>query len=942
MSFSDAQLNEIRGRIDLVAFIGRDLDLKKASGGFVGLCPLHQEKTPSFHVSPQRGTWKCFGCNEGGDVFGYVMGTKGQSFPDAVRSVAAEVGVEVESSRARAAAGGGDPGGSDATGRSPRPTGGGGGGRRGRDATPEERRRKPPVSSSSAEVRQIGDAKGAKVVETYDYRTRKGRLIYQVVRMEPKSFRQRRPWPGREADWVWTMKAHAKSGLGEQETWLYRFPELSQGLVAEDPVWVCFAPDTEILTADGWVNVAAIRPDTHVANYWQGTERITFGPPAALQTFWHDGEMVDLSASSRWCRLSVTPDHRMLSGYKKCQWRTLRADQLRSAHRLPVAGKIAEGLDMKEPLVRLIAAWQADGVDPKRGLHVSFRLKTIRKLKRLRALLGLCAIPYTEHVYPSCEAWTSVNIMGADFARVRSWVEYDGPDKRFRRDVLVWSGRARRWLLDELGEWDGDRSGDRAVRFFTASASGANLVTEIAARSGYGSILRRDLRPERPDQREQFIVNLIDATERVLGHTPPLKPYRGLVHCLTVESGFVIARRLGAVTIAGQCEGEKDVEALMAADQVATCNSGGAGKWRDDLAEPFRGFRGHVRIVQDRDEPGEKHAQQVLASLSNVVDSAAVVVIVEPAVGKDAADHLGAGRSVEDFVQVWPLPEDLRHSDPQRFKRIMLRKALESGGTVLGHTQGGQAAIPDQPLFEAGLVDLVRPVQWQGCVVLSGEPSTGKTYVATSTSIDAALAGWDVFYLACEMAGAFIQDRAARAQASAGVPAFQFVDPQRRQEMATAAQAATLPDRFHLVEVGIGVTVQDVIEFLAEHVTERPTLTVVDSVSSFVDNMGGSDQRDSFGMANLVEVTRWITGVSKLSHGQLAFLLLSELNKESRPKGRFLDHRCNFAVAMTTSEEEGQDQVKAIRTTKSWHGPVGKLGDFVLWWQTGRLVRVSD
>ena len=623
MSFSDAQLDEIRSRADLVAIIGRDLELKKASGGFVGLCPFHQEKTASFHVSPQRGTYKCFGCNESGDVFAYVMAAKGQSFPDAVRSVAAEVGVEVEASRA------GGAGGSTRGGRSrraPRPAGGGGGGGSGRDAR-EEPGREPPRSSSSAEVRQIGDAKGAKVVQTYDYRTRKGRLIYQVVRMEPKSFRQRRPWPGREADWVWSMKAHPKSGLGEQDTWLYRFQELTQALVAEDPIFIA--------------------------------------------------------------------------------------------------------------------------------------------------------------------------------------------------------------------------------------------------------------------------------------------------------------------------EGEKDVEALMGAEQVATCNSGGAGKWRDDLAEPFRGFRGHVRIVQDRDEPGEAHALEVFDSLSGVLDPAATLWIMEPAVGKDAADHLGAGRSVEDLVQVWPLPENLRHSDPQRFKRIMLRKALESAGTVLDHTQGGQAAIPDQPLFESGLVDLVRPVQWQGCVVLSGEPSTGKSYLAISTAIDAALAGWDVFYLACEMGGAFVQDRAARALASAGVPAFQYVDPQRRYEIAEAASAAILPDRFHLVEVGIGVTVQDVIEFLAEHVTERPTLTVVDSVSSFVDNMGG-DPSDSFGMANLVEVTRWITGVSKLSHGQLAFLLLSELNKEGRAKGRFLDHRCNFALRMTLSDEDERDQVKTIRTTKSWHGPVGKLGEFVLWWQTGRLVRISD
>jgi predicted ATP-dependent serine protease len=92
-------------------------------------------------------------------------------------------------------------------------------------------------------------------------------------------------------------------------------------------------------------------------------------------------------------------------------------------------------------------------------------------------------------------------------------------------------------------------------------------------------------------------------------------------------------------------------------------------------------------------------------------------------------------------------------------------------------------------------------------------------------------------------------------------------------------------------------------------------------------------------MAQLREVTRWVTGVSRLSHGTVSFLILSELNKEGRAKGRSLDHRCDFAISMVSSEEDGQDHVKLIRTTKSWHGPTGKLGQFVLWHQLGRLSR---
>ena len=112
-------------------------------------------------------------------------------------------------------------------------------------------------------------------------------------------------------------------------------------------------------------------------------------------------------------------------------------------------------------------------------------------------------------------------------------------------------------------------------------------------------------------------------------------------------------------------------------------------------------------------------------------------------------------------------------------------------------------------------------------------------------------------------------------------------------------------------------------------------------MSSFVDNMV-ADASDSFGMSGLREVQRWVTGVSRLTHGQIAFLLLSEINKEGRARGRSLDHRCDFALSMTSSEEDHQAHVKTIRTTKSWHGPTGKVGEFVLWPELGRLVRMTE
>ena len=91
-------------------------------------------------------------------------------------------------------------------------------------------------------------------------------------------------------------------------------------------------------------------------------------------------------------------------------------------------------------------------------------------------------------------------------------------------------------------------------------------------------------------------------------------------------------------------EGEKDVIALERAGVTATCNSGGAGKWRPEHTEALRGAE--VVVVADQDDPGRKHADQVAAALNGVARS---VRVVEPIEGKDASDHLAAGYGLDEF-----------------------------------------------------------------------------------------------------------------------------------------------------------------------------------------------------------------------------------------------------------------------------------------------------
>jgi len=95
MAFSPQFLDELRARVGLVSVIGKRVALKRAGREHSGLCPFHNEKTPSFTVNEEKGFYHCFGCGAHGSVFDFVMETENLSFPEAVERLAAEAGMEV-------------------------------------------------------------------------------------------------------------------------------------------------------------------------------------------------------------------------------------------------------------------------------------------------------------------------------------------------------------------------------------------------------------------------------------------------------------------------------------------------------------------------------------------------------------------------------------------------------------------------------------------------------------------------------------------------------------------------------------------------------------------------------------------------------------------------------------------------------------------------------
>src|SRR5271155_3594366 len=93
--YDDNKIEEVRERANIVEVIGAHVRLRRSGRNYSGLCPFHNEKTPSFSVNAERGFFHCFGCGAGGTVFDFVMKVEALTFPEALQSLARRCGVSL-------------------------------------------------------------------------------------------------------------------------------------------------------------------------------------------------------------------------------------------------------------------------------------------------------------------------------------------------------------------------------------------------------------------------------------------------------------------------------------------------------------------------------------------------------------------------------------------------------------------------------------------------------------------------------------------------------------------------------------------------------------------------------------------------------------------------------------------------------------------------------
>ncbi len=96
---TDEDKERVRQATDFLQLVSETVELRRRGADWWGCCPFHHEKSPSFHINPSTGLWKCFGCGLGGDVFDYVMKRENLEFPDAIRYLADRTGIELVEER---------------------------------------------------------------------------------------------------------------------------------------------------------------------------------------------------------------------------------------------------------------------------------------------------------------------------------------------------------------------------------------------------------------------------------------------------------------------------------------------------------------------------------------------------------------------------------------------------------------------------------------------------------------------------------------------------------------------------------------------------------------------------------------------------------------------------------------------------------------------------
>jgi len=651
-------------------------------------CPLpgHNDTNASFYINNEKNVFHCKGCGKSGSIIDLVVSLKGCSFRDAVDILSGQSKQEVQVKKVPAA----------------------------------KKNTAPP-----------------KLTNTFVYRSETGKPVFFVKRFVEqdgsKTFRQ--GYINDKGVEILSMKD------------VQRVPYNLDKFGRDGTVWLCYSPDTELLTDKGWIRFDKIDRSEKVAQWNPNCGEISFATPSAWQIIPYSGDLVRIK--TRFSDLLVTPNHRQPIFDSAGNLSVVRADAVKQRDSLPVSGVMRGGSDsLSESIVRLLVAFAADGNVCKKsptggrdGIRWGFSKQ--RKIERIKMLLDKCGFDYD--VY-KCARGDTLVVTKEDALRLALSIM---PEKRWTHEMVGWSLPNRIAAVDELAYWDGTKYGD-SIKFDTVRKDEADAVCAVACVSGYRSGYSYE---DRDGKSRIYRVSLSKASARMISAVGPRGrrvkwsnekiPYVGNVYCCTVPTSHLVTRRNGKVVISGNCEGEKCAEALCSIGLIGTCTAGGSGGWLDAYAAYF--VDRDVMILPDYDEPGEKYASAALESIKHVARSVRVVRVGRPGMkkGYDVADCIKEiredtaastdGRS-DGTEEARAFVQSLANAATQIVKGVELN-ILSMNSLIERHKEATKSSSLKRLSIAKHLPSLegiVRDFRTGDCVFIKGPTGSAKTMFAQS------------------------------------------------------------------------------------------------------------------------------------------------------------------------------------------------------------------
>ena len=544
-----------------------------------GCCPFHHEKTPSFIFNPKTYKYHCFGCNKNVDIVDAFIEGQHLTFNEAVSKVFELADMDIPMPEVGLK--------SNKNYRYPSLTNA--------DKTPVyEYLAKRGISKEIVDYAGLScDGKGNIEFPFYDSND-----VIKTVKLRPA--RRVDKTKGEIKTWVQKDTDH-ENVLFLQNLANPEFPLL----ITEGE---CFKGDTEILTPNGWVRLDRYNGEKVLQINDNGSG--SFVTPNAYISKPYNGDMWSVESGGNY-HIETTPNHNMVYkwGYSNHFYKCKMCEMPKTVGSIPISTLVeGEGIPLTNNQIALYLAVSADcTIDVRKTTrHCRFSVKKDRKYNRMKKILDELGIEYFTNI-------NQVSKVGYKY------IGFTTPDWiKSKMLPQEWIGLAtiaqRRFILNEMVHWDGNHVPNRNMfEYSSKEYENVTFMQAIAHTCGYSSNICK----RHNSHGEWYKASILFGKDHVSwqGVTPNKTKYQGTVYCVSVDSGMILVRSKGKISVCGNCDA---LAAIQAGYKNTVSIPFGCGNTRFideqwDFLEQFD----TIVVAGDNDEAGRKFSKEVVARLGN-------------------------------------------------------------------------------------------------------------------------------------------------------------------------------------------------------------------------------------------------------------------------------------------------------------------------------------